>query len=84
MNILAFLLSLAIMAVGFAGGMAFATIFHTSLEKELKAENRQLRSDVRLLKRQKKDTVEVIYSRGFDGETTVDCPDNYPDFSKNW
>ena len=74
MNILTFLLSLAILGVGFAGGMAFATIFHTSIEKELRAENRQLRSDLRLIKRQKKDTVEIVY------------PTNYDklDFSNKW
>lgn len=84
MNVLAFLLSLALLSVGFAGGMAFASLFNATQIKELKAENRKLRHDYVLMKRAKKDTVEVIYSRGFDGETTVDCPDNYPDFSKYW
>lgn len=53
------------------------TIFTKDTIKQLRLENRQLRSDMRLLKRQKKDTVEVIYSRGFDGETTVDPPEDY-------
>ena len=74
MNILTFLLSLAILAVGFAGGMAFASIFHTSTEKELRAENRQLRSDIRLIKRQKKDTIEIIYPKNEDDV----------DFSQKW
>lgn len=80
MKLLTFLFILGSLSLGFAGGMAFMAIFYKSLIKELRAENRQLHSDIRLLKRQKKDTVEVIYSTGFDGETTVD----YPDFSKNW
>ena len=84
MKLLTFLFILASMSIGFAGGMAFMAIFSKDTIKQLRQENRQLHSDIRLLKRQKKDTVEVIYSRGFDGETTVDCPDNYPDFSKNW
>ena len=60
--------------------MAFMAIFYKSLIKDLRAENRKLRSSNTMLKKSKKDTVEVIYSSGFDGETTVDCPD----FSKNW
>lgn len=84
MKLLTFLFILGSLSLGFAGGMAFMAIFYKSLIKELRAENRQLHSDIRLLKRQKKDTVEVIYSSGFDGETTTECPDNYPDFSKNW
>jgi len=77
MKLLFFLLSLALLAVGFAGGVAFMTIFTKDTIKQLRLENRQLRSDMKLLKRQKKDTVEVIYSTGFDGETTVDPPENY-------
>ena len=84
MKLLTFLFILGSLSLGFAGGMAFMAIFSKDTIKALRSENRQLRSDMRLLKRQKKDTVEVIYSTGFDGETTVDAPDNYPDFSKNW
>ena len=80
MKILTFLFFLAAMSLGFAGGMTFMAIFSKDTIKALRSENRQLRSDIRLLKKQKKDTVEVIYSRGFDGETTVDCPD----FSQRW
>ncbi len=77
MKILTFLFFLAAMSLGFAGGMAFMAIFSKDTVKALRAQNRQLRSDIRLLKRQKKDTVEVIYSTGFDGETTVDPPKDY-------
>lgn len=51
-------------------------IFYKSLIKDLRAENRKLRSSNRMLKTSKKDTVEVIYSTGFDGETTVDPPED--------
>ena len=84
MKLLTFLFILGSLSIGFAGGMAFMAIFYKSLIKDLRAENRKLRSTNTMLKRSKKDTVEVIYSSGFDGETTVDAPDNYPDFSKNW
>ena len=84
MKLLTFLFILGSLSIGFAGGMAFMAIFYKSLIKDLRAENRKLRSTNTMLKRSKKDTVEVIYSTGFDGETTVDAPDNYPDFSKNW
>lgn len=84
MKLLTFLFILGSLSIGFAGGMAFMAIFYKSLIKDLRAENRKLRSTNTMLKRSKKDTVEVIYSTGFDGETTIDCPDNYPDFSKNW
>lgn len=77
MNILTFLLSLALLSVGFVGGMAFTMIFSKTQIKDLQEQNRKLRSDVRYLKRLKKDTVEVIYSSGFDGETTVDAPEDY-------
>ena len=77
MKLLTFLFILGSLSIGFAGGMAFMAIFYKSLLKDLRAENRKLRSDNLMLKRSKKDTVEVIYSSGFDGETTVDCPDNY-------
>lgn len=70
--------------VGYLGGIAFMTIFNSSKIKNLQKENRKLLKEVHFLKDQKKDRVEVIYSSGFDGETTVDCPDNYPDFSKDW
>ena len=85
MKLLTFLFILGSLSIGFAGGMAFMAIFYKSLLKDLRAENRKLRSTNTMLKKSKKDTVEVIYPVGFDGETTVDCPDDYyPDFSKNW
>jgi len=85
MKLLTFLFILGSLSLGFAGGMAFMAIFYKSLIKDLRAENRKLRSSNTMLKKSKKDTVEVIYSTGFDGETTTDCPDDYyPDFSKNW
>lgn len=61
MNLLTFLLSLALLSVGVAGGMAFGMIFSKTRIKELEEQNRQLRADVRYLKRLKKDTVEIIY-----------------------
>lgn len=86
MKLITFLFILAALSVGFAGGLSFMAIYYGSLIKQLRAENRKLRSSYRMLKRSKKDTVEVIYpTTGFDGETTVDCPDDYyPDFSKDW
>ena len=63
MKILVFLGSLALLSVGFAGGVAFMSIFYSGLIKELRAQNRQLRQNVLLLKRQKKDTIEVIYPK---------------------
>lgn len=63
MNILTFLLSLSLLSLGFVGGMAFTMIFSNTKIKELETQNRQLRSDVRYLKRLKKDTVEIIYPK---------------------
>ena len=77
MKLLTFLFILGSLSIGFAGGMAFMAIFYKSLIKDLRAENRKLRSTNTMLKRSKKDTVEVIYSSGFDGETTVDAPEDY-------
>ena len=74
MNIFTFLLSLALLAVGFAGGMAFATVFNSTLIRELRAQNRQLRQNVLLLKRMKKDTIEIIYPKN----------DDEVDFSQKW
>lgn len=84
MKLLTFLFILGSLSIGFAGGMAFMAIFYKSLLKDLRAENRKLRSTNTMLKKSKKDTVEVIYSSGFDGETTVDPPENVPDYSKDW
>lgn len=85
MKLLTFLFILGSLSIGFAGGMAFMAIYYKSLIKDLRAENRKLRSSYTMLKKSKKDKVEVIYPIGFDGETTVDCPDDYhPDFSKDW
>lgn len=77
MKLLTFLFILGSLSIGFAGGMAFMAIFYKSLIKDLRAENRKLRSTNTMLKSSKKDTVEVIYSTGFDGETTVDPPEDY-------
>lgn len=63
MNIFTFLLSLALLSVGFAGGIAFMSIFYSDMIKELRAQNRQLRQNVLMLKRMKKDTVEIIYPK---------------------
>lgn len=85
MKLLTFLFILGSLSIGFAGGLSFMAVYYGSLIKQLRAENRSLRSTNRMLKRSKKDTVEVIYQTGFDGETTTDCPDDYyPDFSKDW
>ena len=74
MKLITFLFILGSMSIGFAGGMAFMAIFSKDTVKALRAQNRQLRSDMRLLKRQKKDTVEIIYSKKNDEL----------DFSKDW
>lgn len=66
MKILVFLGSLALLSVGFAGGIAFMSIFYSGLIKELRAQNRQLRQNVFLFKRMKKDTVEIIYPKKAD------------------
>ena len=63
MKILVFLGSLALLSVGFAGGVAFMSIFYHDLIKELRAQNRQLRQNVLMLKRMKKDTIEIIYPK---------------------
>lgn len=74
MKILVFLGSLALLSVGFAGGVAFMSIFYHDLIKELRAQIRQLRQNVLLLKRMKKDTVEIIYK---DEKDEID-------FSQKW
>lgn len=71
MKILVFLGSLALLSVGFAGGVAFMSVFYSGLIKELRAQNRQLRQNVLLLKRMKKDTIEIIYPK--------EKPDSYFD-----
>lgn len=76
MKLLTFLFILAALSVGFAGGLSFMAVYYGSLIKQLRAENRSLRATNKMLKRSKKDTVEVIYSTGFDGETTVDPPED--------
>lgn len=77
MKLLTFLFILAALSIGFAGGLSFMAVYYGSLIKQLRAENRSLRATNKMLKRSKKDTVEVIYSTGFDGETTVDPPEDY-------
>lgn len=74
MKITAFLLSLALLSVGFAGGIAFMSVFYSGLIKELRAQNRQLRQNVLLLKRMKKDTIEIIYPK----------TEDEIDFSQEW
>jgi len=74
MKLLTFLFILGSLSLGFAGGMAFMAIFYKSLLKELRAENRKLRSSNRMLKRSKKDTIEIIYPKHEDEI----------DFSQKW
>ena len=74
MKLLTFLLILGSLSIGFAGGMAFMAIFYKSLIKDLKAENRKLRSINAKLKRSKKDTIEIIYPK----------QDDEIDFSQRW
>lgn len=74
MKLLTFLLILGSLSLGFAGGMAFMAIFYKSLIKELRADNRKLRSTNTMLKRSKKDTIEIIYPK----------QGNEIDFSQRW
>ena len=61
--ILTFLFIIAAVSVGFASGMGFMAVYYKTLIKELRVENRQLRSSNRMLKRSKKDTIEIIYPK---------------------
>lgn len=54
--------------------MAFMATFYKSLIKDLKAENRKLRSINAKLKKSKKDTIEIIYPK----------QDDEIDFSQRW
>ena len=63
MKLLTFLFILGSLSLGFAGGMAFMAIFYKSLIKDLRTENRKLRSSYIMLKRSKKDTIEIIYPK---------------------
>ena len=63
MKLLTFLFILASLSLGFAGGVAFMANYSASRIRELRAQNRSLRSTVLYLKRQKKDTVEIIYPK---------------------
>ena len=74
MKLLTFLFILGSLSIGFAGGMGFMAVFYKSLIKELREENRQLRSDNLMLKRSKKDTIEIIYPKNEDEI----------DFSQRW
>jgi len=74
MNIFTLLLTVALLGIGFVGGMAFVTIFTAENVKALREENRSLRSTVTLLKRQKRDTIEIIYN---DKKDEID-------FSQKW
>ena len=74
MKLLTFLLILGSMSVGAAAGIAFMAVYYKELIKELRSENRHLRSDNLMLKRSRKDTVEIIYR---DEKKEVD-------FSQEW
>ena len=74
MKLLTFLFILGSLSTGFAGGMAFMAIFYKSLIKDLRAENRSLRSTNTMLKRSHKDTIEIIYPKHEDEI----------DFSQKW
>ena len=63
MKLLTFLFILASLSLGFVGGVAFMANYSAARIKELRAQNRSLRSTVLYLKRQKKDTVEIIYPK---------------------
>ncbi len=63
MKLLTFLFILGSMSIGFAGGVAFMANYSAARIKELRAQNRSLRSTVLFLKRQKKDTIEIIYPK---------------------
>ena len=74
MKLLTFLFILGSLSIGCVGGMAFMATFYKSLIKDLKAENRKLRSINAKLKRSKKDTIEIIYPK----------QDDEIDFSQRW
>lgn len=74
MKLLTFLFILGSLSIGFAGGMAFMAIFYKSLIKDLRTENRKLRSTNIMLKKSKKDTIEIIYPKHEDEI----------DFSQRW
>jgi len=63
MKLLTFLFILASLSLGFAGGVTFMANYSAARIRELRAQNRSLRSTVLYLKRQKKDTVEIIYPK---------------------
>lgn len=74
MKLLTILFILGSMSIGFAAGMSFMAIFYKSLIKELRAENRTLRSTNTMLRRSKKDTIEIIYPK----------TEDEIDFSQKW
>ena len=74
MQLLTFLLILGSMSVGAAAGIAFMAIYYKELIKELRAENRSLRSTNLMLKRSHKDTIEIIYPK----------TEDEIDFSQKW
>lgn len=74
MKLLTFLFILGSLSIGCVGGMAFMAIFYKSLIKDLKAENRKLRSINAKLRKSKKDTIEIIYPK----------QDDEIDFSQRW
>lgn len=63
MKLLTFLFILASLGLGFAGGVAFMANYSAARIRELRAQNRSLRSTVLYLQKQKKDTVEIIYPK---------------------
>ena len=74
MKLLTFLFILGSLSLGFAGGVAFMTIYAKETIRDLRSQNRQLRQNVLLLKRMKKDTIEIIYPK----------QEDEIDFSQRW
>ena len=63
MKLLTFLFIIGSLSLGFAGGVAFMASYSATRIKELREQNRSLRQTVLFLKRQKKDTIEIIYPK---------------------
>ena len=74
MKLLTFLFILGSLSLGFAGGVAFMTIYAKETIRDLRSQNRQLRQNVLLLKRMKKDTIEISYPK----------QEDEIDFSQRW
>lgn len=63
MKILTVLLTIAVLALGFVGGMTFVTIFNAEQMRELRDQNKELRRDLAALKKRKANTIEIIDNR---------------------